>query len=90
MHQLESDDEVATAVKLLREIYSEEKMNIPGILDFQQNDEDLIHLANTSCEAHFLRNVVVLAVHTGKTSTVKSCFGDGLGNHLTGSPYINR
>uniref|UniRef100_A0A453G8W4 PAZ domain-containing protein n=2 Tax=Triticinae TaxID=1648030 RepID=A0A453G8W4_AEGTS len=62
-------DEAATAVKLLRKIYSEEKMNILGILDFDQNDEDLIHLANTSCEAHFLRNVVVLAVHTGKIYT---------------------
>ncbi|VAH83278.1 unnamed protein product [Triticum turgidum subsp. durum] len=62
-------DEAATAVKLLRKIYSEEKMNIQGILDFDQNDEDLIHLANTSCETHFLRNVVVLAVHTGKIYT---------------------
>ncbi|VAH67451.1 unnamed protein product [Triticum turgidum subsp. durum] len=62
-------DEAATAVKLLRKIYSEEKMNIQGILDFDQNDEDLIHFANTSCETHFLRNVVVLAVHTGKIYT---------------------
>ncbi|VAH83279.1 unnamed protein product [Triticum turgidum subsp. durum] len=43
-------DEAATAVKLLRKIYSEEKMNIQGILDFDQNDEDLIHLANTSSD----------------------------------------
>lgn len=62
-------DEAATAVKLMRKIYFEEKINIPGILDFDQNDEDLIHLANTSCEANFLRNVVVLAVHTGKIYT---------------------
>ncbi|KAM3353503.1 hypothetical protein ACQJBY_024588 [Aegilops geniculata] len=62
-------DEAATAVKILRKIYFEEKMNIRGILDFDQNDEDLIHLANTSCETHFLRNVVVLAVHTGKIYT---------------------
>uniref|UniRef100_A0ACD5XC55 Uncharacterized protein n=1 Tax=Avena sativa TaxID=4498 RepID=A0ACD5XC55_AVESA len=62
-------DEAATAVKLMRKIYSEDKMNIPGILDFDQNDRDLIHLANTSCEARALRNVVVLAVHTGKIYT---------------------
>ena len=63
-------DEAATAVNLMRKIYSEEdKMNIPGILDFDQNDKDLIHLANKSCEAHVLRNMVVLAVHTGKIYT---------------------
>ncbi|KAK1669062.1 hypothetical protein QYE76_057221 [Lolium multiflorum] len=62
-------DEAATAVKLLKKIYSEANMNIPGILDFDQNDTDLIHLANTSCEAHVLRNVAVLAVHTGKIYT---------------------
>lgn len=62
-------DEAATAVQLMRRIYSEEKMNIPAILDFDQNDGDLINLANTSCEAHALRNVVVLAVHTGKIYT---------------------
>ncbi|KAE8771418.1 endoribonuclease Dicer3a-like [Hordeum vulgare] len=61
-------DEAVTAVKLLRTIYSEDKMNIPG-LDFNQNDRDIIHLANTSCKAHDLRNVVVLAVHTGRIYT---------------------
>ncbi|CAM0884261.1 unnamed protein product [Alopecurus aequalis] len=62
-------NEAATAVKLLRKIYFEDKTNIPGILDFDQNDTDLIHLANTSCEPHVLRNVAVLAVHTGKIYT---------------------
>ena len=62
-------DEAVTAVKLLRKIYSEDKMNIPGILYFDQNDRDLIHFANTSCKAHDLRNVVVLAVHTGRIYT---------------------
>jgi endoribonuclease Dicer len=62
-------NEAVTAVNLLRKIYSEDKINIRGILDIDQNNRDLIHLANTSCEAHDLRNVAVLAVHTGRIYT---------------------
>ncbi|XP_047049658.1 endoribonuclease Dicer homolog 3a-like [Lolium rigidum] len=62
-------DEAATTVKLMKRIYSGDKMNIQGILDFEQNDTELIHLANISCEAHALRNAVVLAVHTGRIYT---------------------
>ncbi|PNT71104.1 hypothetical protein BRADI_2g23187v3 [Brachypodium distachyon] len=62
-------DEAATAVGLMRKVHSDDKMNLLAILDIDQNDGDLIHLANTSCEAHVLRNVAVLAVHTGKIYT---------------------
>ncbi|KAM0868260.1 hypothetical protein ACQ4PT_041438 [Festuca glaucescens] len=62
-------DDAATTIRLMKKIYSGDKMNIQGILDFEQNDTELIHLANISCEAHDLRNVVVLAVHTGRIYT---------------------
>ncbi|XP_024315676.1 endoribonuclease Dicer homolog 3a isoform X1 [Brachypodium distachyon] len=62
-------DEAATAVRLMRKIHSDGKMNLLAILDFDQIYGDLIHLANTSCEVHTLRNVAVLAVHTGKIYT---------------------
>lgn len=62
-------DAAATAVRLMRIIYFEDKMNLLRISDSDQNVGDLIHFANKSCKAHGLRNAVVLAVHTGKIYT---------------------
>uniref|UniRef100_A0A0E0JSJ4 Uncharacterized protein n=1 Tax=Oryza punctata TaxID=4537 RepID=A0A0E0JSJ4_ORYPU len=62
-------DAAATAVKLMRRIYSENKRELLGIFDSDQNVGDLIHLANKSCMANSLKDMVVLAVHTGKIYT---------------------
>uniref|UniRef100_A0A0E0FXC3 Uncharacterized protein n=1 Tax=Oryza nivara TaxID=4536 RepID=A0A0E0FXC3_ORYNI len=62
-------DAAATAVKLMRRIYSENKRELLGIFDSDQNVGDLIHLANKSCKANSLKDMVVLAVHTGKIYT---------------------
>uniref|UniRef100_A0A0D9V9B3 Uncharacterized protein n=1 Tax=Leersia perrieri TaxID=77586 RepID=A0A0D9V9B3_9ORYZ len=62
-------DAAAMAVKLMRRIYSENKTELLGVFDSDQNVGDLIHLANKSCKANSLKNMVVLAVHTGKIYT---------------------
>ncbi|CAL4972547.1 unnamed protein product [Urochloa decumbens] len=61
--------EVAAAtVGIMRSIYSEDQLNLIDRLNPEKND-DLIHLANKSCKADDLRNMVVLALHTGKIYT---------------------
>ncbi|XP_006645199.1 endoribonuclease Dicer homolog 3a isoform X3 [Oryza brachyantha] len=62
-------DAAASAVKFMRRIYSENKTELLGIFDCDQNVGDLIHLANKSCKVDSLKNKVVLAVHTGKIYT---------------------
>jgi endoribonuclease Dicer len=62
-------DVVAASVGLMRSIYSEDKQNLTEILNLDKNDGDIIHLANKSCKAGDVRNVVVLAFHTGKLYT---------------------
>ncbi|RCV28682.1 hypothetical protein SETIT_5G422300v2 [Setaria italica] len=59
----------ATAVGLMRSIYSEDQQNLIDKLNPEKNGGDLIHLANKSCKADDLRNMVVLALHTGKIYT---------------------
>ncbi|KAG8078817.1 hypothetical protein GUJ93_ZPchr0007g6168 [Zizania palustris] len=62
-------DSVAMAVRLMRNIYFENKTDLLGVFDSDQDVEDLIHLVNKSCKANSLKNMVVLAVHTGKIYT---------------------
>ncbi|KAG2602779.1 hypothetical protein PVAP13_5KG708000 [Panicum virgatum] len=62
-------DVAATTVGLMRSIYSEDQQNLIGKLNPEINGGDLIHLANKSCKVDDLRNMVVLAVHTGKMYT---------------------
>jgi len=62
-------DVAATTVGLMRSIYSEDQQNLIDKLNPEINGGDLIHLANKSCKVDDLRNMVVLAVHTGKMYT---------------------
>lgn len=63
-------DVAAATVGLMRSIYSEDKQNLIEILNCDKSGGDIIHLANNkSCKAGDLRNVVVLAFHTGKIYT---------------------
>ncbi|KAJ1286734.1 hypothetical protein BS78_03G374900 [Paspalum vaginatum] len=62
-------DVAAKVVGLLRSIYSMDKHNITDKLNHENNDGGLIHLANKSCKVDDLRNMVVLALHTGKIYT---------------------
>ncbi|ONM35314.1 dicer-like 104 [Zea mays] len=63
-------DVVATAVGFMRSIYSDGKCNLTDKLNYEKNGEDLIHLANKSCKGNDLKNMVVLAIHTGKIYTI--------------------
>ncbi|TVU36101.1 hypothetical protein EJB05_18017 [Eragrostis curvula] len=67
-------DVAATTVGLMRSIYSGDNRNLIEILNPHKNG-DLIHLANRSCKAGDLRNVVVLAFHTGKIYTTLEVVG---------------
>ncbi|CAL5041650.1 unnamed protein product [Urochloa decumbens] len=62
-------DVAAKTVGLMRSIYSEDKQSLIDKLNPENNGGDLIHLANKSCKADYLRNMVVLALHTGKIYT---------------------
>ncbi|KAG2593731.1 hypothetical protein PVAP13_5NG012593 [Panicum virgatum] len=62
-------DVAATTVGLMRSIYSKDQQNLIYKLNPKINGGDLIHLANKSCKVDDLRNMVVLAVHTGKMYT---------------------
>ncbi|CAO2167444.1 unnamed protein product [Urochloa humidicola] len=59
----------ATTVGLMRSVYSEDQRNLIDKLNPEKNGGDFIHLANKSCKADDLRNIVVLALHTGKIYT---------------------
>lgn len=63
-------DVAAATVGLMINIYSDGKHNLIDRLNHEKNGEDLIRLANKSCKADDLRNLVVLAIHTGKIYTV--------------------
>jgi endoribonuclease Dicer len=63
-------DIAATTVGLMRSIYSDGKHNLKDKLNHEKNDENFIRLANKSCKADDLKNMVVLAIHTGKIYTV--------------------
>ncbi|KAL6613967.1 hypothetical protein ACP70R_036237 [Stipagrostis hirtigluma subsp. patula] len=62
-------DTAATTVGLMRTIYSEDKGNLIEMLNTDINGGDYIHLANKSCKTDDIRNMVVLALHTGKIYT---------------------
>ncbi|RLN24659.1 hypothetical protein C2845_PM07G32210 [Panicum miliaceum] len=62
-------DVAATTVGLMSSIYSEDQQNLIDKLNPEINDGDLIHLATKSCKVDDLRNMVVLALHTGKMYT---------------------
>ncbi|GJM92126.1 hypothetical protein PR202_ga08557 [Eleusine coracana subsp. coracana] len=62
-------DVAATTVGLMRSIYSEDKRNLIEILNPDKSGGDIVHLANKSCKAGDLTNMVVLAFHTGKIYT---------------------
>ncbi|KAF8664946.1 hypothetical protein HU200_054266 [Digitaria exilis] len=60
-------DVASATVEFMRSIYLEDQRNLIG--DLEKIGGDLIHLAKKSCKADDLRNVVVLALHTGKIYT---------------------
>ncbi|KAK3162796.1 hypothetical protein QOZ80_1BG0093880 [Eleusine coracana subsp. coracana] len=62
-------DVAATTVGLMRSIYSKDKKNLIEILNPDKSGGDIVHLANKSCKAGDLTNMVVLAFHTGKIYT---------------------
>lgn len=62
-------DAVATTVQFMRSAYSDGKHSLIDKLNPEKNGGDLIHLANKSCKADDIKNMVVLALHTGKIYT---------------------